>query len=255
MLAIISPSKGQNFDKENEGLVYSQPELLDHSLELLNELKKLSIEDIGSLMSVSDKIAELNYNRFAQFHTPFDINNAKQAIFAFKGDVYTGFSLDNYSEENFSYAQKHLRILSGFYGLLKPMDLIQAYRLEMKTKLANEKGKDLYQFWDNIITEKLQTALKDQGDQVLVNLASNEYFKAIKKKSLDAKIITPVFKEKKGDIYKVIALFAKKARGLMSDYIIRNEINDLDGLKAFDREGYIFNESLSKNNELVFTRG
>lgn len=205
-------------------------------------------------MKVSDKIAGLNVARFAEWSETFTTDNARQAIFAFKGDVYTGLEAETLSEDDLSYAQSHLRMLSGLYGLLKPLDLMQPYRLEMGTKLANERGSNLYQFWGNIITDKLNEALSEQGDNVLINLASNEYFKAVKPKALDAQIITPVFKDCKNGQYKVISFYAKKARGMMARYIIENRIESVKQLEAFDTAGYYFAADESTPTELVFKR-
>ncbi|BDD09842.1 UPF0246 protein [Fulvitalea axinellae] len=255
MLAIISPSKGQNFDTSAQTQIHTTPDYLDRSQSLIEELLKLSEAQIGKLMAVSDKIAGLNYNRYRNFSTPFTTENAKPAMLAFTGDVYSGFQFDKFKDEDFEYAQQHLRIISGLYGLLRPMDLIQPYRLEMKTKLANPKGKDLYQFWGDLLAQKLEEAVLSQGDNVLVNLASNEYSKAVKLKGLKKlKVVTPVFKENKEGVYKVVALYAKKARGMMSDFIIREKISDLEGLKTFCEGKYLYNESLSTENEWVFTR-
>lgn len=254
MVTIISPSKTQDFSTNNVPEEYSQPQLLEQSEILAGELRRKSPEDIKSLMDVSDKIAELNYERFQQFSTPFTSDNAKQALYAFKGDVYTGIDLKNYGEEELAFAQQHLRILSGLYGLLRPLDLIQPYRLEMKIKLANPRGKDLYTFWGKRITEALNAALAAQKKPVLINLASNEYFKAVDKKGLKGEIITPVFKEYKNGKYSIIAIFAKKARGLMSDFIIKNKIEEPEQLKTFNQEGYEYSEQHSKAGEWVFIR-
>jgi cytoplasmic iron level regulating protein YaaA (DUF328/UPF0246 family) len=254
MISIISPSKTQDFSNNGVPAKYSQPALLEQSQVLMGELRKKSPEDIKSLMEVSDKIAELNYDRFQQFNTPFSPDNAKQALYAFKGDVYTGFDLAHYGEKELGFAQQHLRILSGLYGLLRPLDLIQPYRLEMKIKLANPRGKDLYNFWGNRITEALNAALEGQKNPVLINLASNEYFKAIDKKRLEAAIITPQFKEFKNGKYSIIAIFAKKARGLMTDFIIKNRIEKPEQLKTFNLEGYEYSEQHSKAGEWVFIR-
>lgn len=254
MVTIISPSKTQDFSTNNVPDQHSQPRLLDQSQILATALRKKSPEDIKSLMDVSDKIAELNYERFQQFSTPFTSENAKQALFAFKGDVYTGFDLESYGEEELAFAQQHLRILSGLYGLLRPLDLIQPYRLEMKIKLGNPRGKDLYTFWGKRITKALNADLAEQDNPVLINLASNEYFKAVDKKGLKAPIITPVFKEFKNGKYSIIAIFAKKARGLMSDFIIKNKIEEAELLKTFNLEGYEYSEQHSKEGEWVFIR-
>lgn len=205
-------------------------------------------------MGVSDKIAGLNAARFGEWQQPFSPDNARPAVLAFNGDVYTGLDAASFSEEDFAFAQSHLRILSGLYGLLKPLDLMQAYRLEMGTKLKNERGDNLYQFWGDIITDKVNDAIASSNTTALVNLASNEYFKSVKKKQLNADIITPAFKDWKNGQYKMISFFAKKARGLMARYIIENRITDVEQVKQFDVAGYSYNESLSKGNDWVFTR-
>ena len=221
---------------------------------LAQECKALTPADLSSLMKISDKLATLNANRFAEFSTPFTPDNARQALFAFNGDVYTGLDAQSLSEDDIAYAQQHLRILSGLYGVLRPLDLMQAYRLEMGTKLANSRGKNLYEYWGDIVTTEVNKALAAQGDNVLVNLASNEYFKSVKPKQLDGMIITPVFKDKKNGQYKIISFFAKKARGLMARYILQNKVEDVAGLKAFDTAGYYFSEEQSTETELVFLR-
>ena len=255
MLILLSPSKAQNFDKQTQTDQFSEPRFLSYSKDLLQELKKYKPDDISSLMSLSEKLAELNYNRFKKFEFPFSPENAKQAVFAFTGDVYTGLDLNSYTKEDLDFAQKHLRIISGLYGALKPLDLIQAYRLEMKTKLENKKGKNLYEFWKGILTNSIKEDMCDNNDKVIINLASNEYSKAINLKSINGKVITPVFKEKKGTDYKIIAIFAKKARGMMTNYIIKSKIEDLDSIKDFHQDNYLYNDSLSSDNEYVFTRG
>jgi len=254
MLLVVSPAKNLDYDTPSPIAEYSQPELLDHSAELIEACVPLSPADISQLMKVSDKIAGLNAARFGQWSRPFTTENAKQALLAFNGDVYTGLEAATFSDKDFAFAQSHMRILSGLYGLLKPLDLMQPYRLEMGTKLANKRGDNLYQFWGDIITDKLNEALCAQGDDVLINLASNEYFKSVKKKSLNAEIITPAFKDWKNGQYKMISFFAKKARGMMARYIIQNQLTDVEQLKGFDLAGYSFNESLSNGNDLVFTR-
>lgn len=254
MITILSPSKTQDFSGNGLPDLHSQPVLLQQSEVLVKELQKQSTADISKLMEVSDKIADLNWERFQQFSTPFSPDNARQALFAFKGDVYTGIDLKNYRQQELEFAQNHLRILSGLYGLLRPLDLIQPYRLEMKIKLQNPRGKDLYTFWGNRLTEALNEALSGQENKVLVNLASNEYFKAIRKKELKADIVTPVFKEFKNGKYSTIAIFAKKARGLMTDFIIKNKIDQPEELKTFHQAGYEYSETHSKANEWVFIR-
>jgi len=254
MLLVVSPAKNLDFEKLNNAPTSTQPELLEHSQQLIDRSRKLSPAQIGSLMKISDKLAGLNADRFAAWHTPFTDENAKQAVLAFNGDVYGGLDATSFSEQDFSYAQKHMRILSGLYGLLKPLDLMQAYRLEMGTKLDTERGTNLYQFWGNIITEKLNQALAEQGDNVLVNLASTEYFTAVKPKALNGEIIEPVFKDFKNGQYKIISFYAKKARGLMARYIIQNKVSDVAKLKDFDTAGYRFSEEQSAGNKLVFLR-
>ncbi|XAW89971.1 peroxide stress protein YaaA [Vibrio sp. CDRSL-10 TSBA] len=254
MLIVVSPAKTLDYESPLPSERYTQPELTEHSKQLIEVCRKLTPADISELMKVSDKIAGLNVARFAEWSETFTTDNARQAIFAFKGDVYTGLEAETLSEDDLSYAQSHLRMLSGLYGLLKPLDLMQPYRLEMGTKLANERGSNLYQFWGNIITDKLNEALSEQGDNVLINLASNEYFKAVKPKALDAQIITPVFKDCKNGQYKVISFYAKKARGMMARYIIENRIESVKQLEAFDTAGYYFAADESTPTELVFKR-
>ncbi|GMM67764.1 peroxide stress protein YaaA [Alteromonas sp. MTD1] len=254
MLVVVSPAKNLDFESSIPVSDFSQPAMLEDTNRLMEVCRTLSPADLSSLMKISDKLATLNANRFAEFTTPFTTDNARQAMYAFNGDVYTGLDAYTLSEDSVAYAQNHLRILSGLYGLLRPLDLMQAYRLEMGTKLANPDGKDLYAFWDDRITQVLNDAMEEQGDNVLVNLASNEYFKAVKKKQLNGMVITPTFKDCKNGQYKIISFFAKKARGLMARYIIENRVEDVEGLKAFDVDGYVFSEEQSSSTELVFLR-
>ncbi|MEZ8878342.1 MULTISPECIES: peroxide stress protein YaaA [Vibrio] len=254
MLVVVSPAKTLDYESPLATERFSQPEFVEHSAELIEVCRKLTPADVSALMKVSDKIAGLNVARFEQWNETFTQENARQAILAFKGDVYTGLDAETLSDDDFDYAQNHLRMLSGLYGLLKPLDLMQPYRLEMGTRLANERGTNLYQFWGNIITDKLNEALNTQGDNVLINLASNEYFKAVKPKSLDGQIITPVFKDCKNGQYKVISFYAKKARGMMARYIIENKIDSVEALTKFDTAGYYFVEEESNAKELVFKR-
>ena len=254
MLAVVSPAKNLDFESPIPVDTFTQPAMLDQLDHLVKFCKALSPADIASLMSISDKLSVLNADRFAEFSRPFTPDNARQAMYAFNGDVYTGLDAYSLSERDVTFAQSHLRILSGLYGLLRPLDLMQAYRLEMGTKLATDKGKDLYQYWGEGITQVLNQALAEQGDNVLVNLASNEYFKSVKKKSLEAMIITPNFKDLKNGQYKVISFFAKKARGLMARYIIQNQLTDVEQLKGFDLAGYRFSEEQSSPTDFVFLR-
>ena len=254
MLIVVSPAKTLDFDTPPVISDFTQPQLLSESALLIERARELSPADLGKLMKISDKLAGLNAARFADWQPDFTTDNAKQALLAFKGDVYTGLDAESLSEADFKFAQAHLRMLSGLYGLLRPLDLMQAYRLEMGTKLENTRGKDLYQFWGDIITDKLNLALEEQGDHVLINLASNEYFKAVQPKRLDGQIITPVFKDCKNGQYKIISFYAKKARGLMARYIIQNQLSEVSQLTEFDTDGYYFVEAESTATELMFKR-
>ena len=254
MLIVVSPAKTLDFDTPPVISDFTQPQLLAESALLIERARELSPADIGQLMKISDKLAGLNAARFADWQPDFTPSNAKQALLAFKGDVYTGLDAESLSAKDFEFAQAHLRILSGLYGLLRPLDLMQAYRLEMGTKLDNLRGKDLYQFWGDIITDKLNLALAEQGDNVLINLASNEYFKAVQPKRLAGQIITPVFKDCKNGQYKIISFYAKKARGLMTRYIIQNQLSEVSQLTQFDTDGYYFVEAESTATELMFKR-
>ncbi|KQN49342.1 hypothetical protein ASE93_05440 [Serratia sp. Leaf50] len=254
MLTIISPAKTLDFESELATKRFTQPELLDKSSQLIGIAKKLTPAEISSLMGISDKLAHLNAERFNDWQPDFTADNARQAILAFKGDVYTGLQAENFSEKDFDFAQKHLRMLSGLYGLLRPLDLMQPYRLEMGIRLKNPQGTNLYAFWGDLLTEKLNVILKEQGDNILVNLASDEYFKAVKPAKLEGEIIKPVFLDEKNGNYKVISFYAKKARGLMSRFIIKERLTQAKQLKEFSLEGYQFDAARSEGNELVFTR-
>ncbi|WP_226595779.1 peroxide stress protein YaaA [Marinobacter nauticus] len=253
MLMIISPAKTLDYESPLATETHTQPDFLDDACELIDQLKELEPHQVSNLMSISEKLGQLNAERFQRWHTPFTPDNARQAVLAFKGDVYTGLDAESFSEEDFSFAQKHLRILSGLYGLLKPLDLMQPYRLEMGTRFENTRGKDLYAFWGNKITDALNQLLAND-DKVLVNLASNEYFKSVQKKHLDARLVTPQFKDWKNGQYKMISFYAKKARGLMCRYAIQNRITQADDLKGFNLDGYYFSEDQSDNNNWVFLR-
>ena len=254
MLAIISPAKTLDFESAVKNFPVSQPHFTDYSEQLIEVCRKLSPQDLSSLMSISDKLAGLNVARFAEWTKIHNENNSRAALFAFKGDVYTGLDADSLSEDDVIFAQSHLRMLSGLYGLLKPLDLMQPYRLEMGTKLANPKGKDLYAFWGNVITLAVQQAIDEQGDNVLINLASDEYYKSVKENQLKAKIIKPVFLDNKNGKYKVISFYAKKARGLMCRYLIQNRLTKIEQLKEFDLGGYWFDSASSTETEFVFKR-
>ena len=254
MLIIISPAKTQDFTPLPTAIAHTEPEYLSESSLLMAELRKKKPAALGKLMDISDKLVELNYSRIQQWQTPFTTENAKQALFAFKGDVYTGIPVEEYGDEELQYAQQHLRILSGLYGLLRPLDLMQPYRLEMKIKLKNKRGVDLYKFWGSRLTDGLNKDLQQQKEAVLVNLASNEYFKALQPKNIKARIITPQFKEFKNGKYSTVALFSKRARGMMTNYILRNRIEEPEAVKGFNQEGYSFSEPQSKADEWVFVR-
>lgn len=255
MISVVSPAKSLDYESPLTTKMHSLPDFLEDSEVLIKGLRKLSRKKIMDLMSVSSNIAELNHLRFSEWNIPFTPENARPAVMAFTGDVYVGLDAKSLSEDDLAFAQDKLRILSGLYGLLRPMDLMQAYRLEMGTRYPNTKRKkDLYAFWDMKITSALNVLLEDEEEKVLLNLASNEYFKSVKAKEINGEIITPVFKDFKNGNYKVISFFAKKARGMMARYLIENRIDTAEGVKGFNTDGYIFNEEMSKDKEWVFTR-
>ncbi|TKG96492.1 peroxide stress protein YaaA [Puteibacter caeruleilacunae] len=254
MITIISPAKALDFNTKSVSDITSQPIFQTEAQELVEELKKLSPTKLGELMHVSTKLAELNFQRYQTWQLPFTSENAKQAVLAFNGEVFNGLDATSLNDDHFTFAQKSLRILSGLYGALRPMDLIQPYRLEMGTKFSIDLHKNLYEFWGDKITEQINQAIDESDSPYLINLASNEYFKSIKAKQIKAPIITPIFKQEKDGAYKTIAIFAKKARGLMTRFIIENGITNPEDLKAFDLDNYYFNNELSKGNNWVFTR-
>ncbi len=253
MIIVISPAKTLDYESPLPTDRYTLPDFLDDSAELVETMRRYSALDIAEIMKVSMKIAELNHARFADWHTPFTPENARPAIFAFKGDVYDGIDAYSLDEEALDFLQDHLRILSGLYGLLRPLDLMQPYRLEMGRKIENPRGKNLYEFWDNKITDALN-ALLARDDGVLIDLASNEYFKAVKTKALEGRIITPQFKDWKNGQYKMISFYAKKARGMMTRYIAENRLTDPEAIKDFDTAGYHYSEELSQGDDWVFLR-
>lgn len=254
MLALISPAKTLDYETVLPTEKFTQPRLLDHSQELIEVASKLSASEIASLMSVSEKIATLNAERFRDWQPEFNFANARQAIFAFKGDVYTGLNAYQLEKQDIDYAQKHLRMLSGLYGLLRPLDLMMPYRLEMGTKLKNTRGNNLYEFWGNTITETINTDLAQAESELLVNIASDEYYKSVKESKIKAEIIKPVFLDQKNGKYKVISFYAKKARGLMARYLLENKIERAEDIKSFNTEGYYFDAESSLKGELVFKR-
>ncbi|MBH47136.1 MAG: peroxide stress protein YaaA, partial [Halobacteriovorax sp.] len=251
MLVVVSPAKKLDFESPAPTKKFTQLSEIDKSKKLISELKKCDAKKIKALMKLSDSLAELNVKRYNEFKTPFSLKNSKQAMFAFKGDTYIGLDADTMKENDIEYAQEHLRILSGLYGLVSPLDLIQPYRLEMGTKFACDGNKNLYEFWQESITAKINSLLKSK--KVLVNLASNEYFGAVDSNRIDGEIITPAFKEKKGNDYKIVSFFAKRARGMMSRYIIDHRLSDPKQLLNFDVDGYEYNPKLSSEFSPVFT--
>ena len=254
MIITLSPSKGQDFSEPAKTKKHTLPAALDDSQLLIKELRKIKTDELQELMGISENIAKLNVGRVKDFKTPFTTDNAKQAIFAFKGDVYSGINIENFSADDLAYAQKHLRMLSGLYGCLRPLDLIQPYRLEMKTKLKNPRGDNLYQFWDERITDSINKELVKQQEPVLVNLASNEYFKSVKPKLLKGRLLNINFKETKDGKTRIVAIYAKRARGMMTDYILRNRIENPEDMKKFKVGGYKFSKADSDDKQWTFER-
>lgn len=259
MLLVLSPAKSLDFDSPLPSLGstdahYSIPDLLETADKLNRTLRKLSPEDLSGLMSISPKLGELNFERNLNWTTPFTPENARPAIYAFTGDVYVGLDVRSLSHEDLMYAQDHVRILSGLYGLLRPLDLMQAYRLEMGTALKHGKYRSLYAFWGDRLAKKLRETLETHKQQELINLASTEYFRAVDRKTLALPVISPVFKDYKNGQYKIISFFAKKARGTMAAYLIKNRINTLDGIIRFDLDGYRYSSKESTPDTPVFLR-
>lgn len=258
MILVISPAKALDYETPPTTATFTQPEFLDQSAELIAVLREKSPAEIAELMTLSDQLATLNVARYASWSRPFTPENAKQALLAFNGDVYEGLDAKSLSEDELAWAQEHLRILSGLYGVLRPLDLMQAYRLEMGTRLATPRGKNLYEFWGERITEELNRLLAREEEagreRVLLNLASDEYFKSVKPKKLQGRIVTPVFEDWKDGRYKIISFYAKRARGLMSRYVIRERIDAVEALQGFASEGYAFAAEASDADTLVFRR-
>lgn len=253
MIALLSPAKTLEYNFPYDGEV-TQAEHLDKADYLALKLKKLSSKQIAKMMHLSPALADLNYDRYQQWDLPFS-NDCKPAILAFRGDVYRGMDAQNFNDEELRFAQDHIRILSGLYGVLRPLDLMYPYRLEMGCKFKVTASKtNLYKYWGDTITETLNESIQDHKEKVFVNLASNEYFKAVNTKKLNGRLVECVFKDKKNGEYKVIMTFAKLARGYMSNYIVQNSIDTIDGLKGFAEEGYSYNEKLSNDDQFVFTR-
>lgn len=257
MLIVVSPAKSLDYESPLPTKKFSEPELLDHSQELVAVMAKKSPTEISKMMSVSDSIGELNFERFQDWARPFTTDNARPALLAFNGDVYAGMdAAATFSERDFTHAQKTLRILSGLYGVLRPLDLMQPYRLEMGSKVKTNRGRDLYSYWGSEITDHLNQAIDaSPGSAVLINLASNEYFGSVQPERIEAPIIAPVFLDAKGDgDYKIVSFFAKRARGAMSGWIIRNRIKSRKALVEFDGMGYSFDPDRSTSDRPVFIR-
>ncbi len=254
MLALLSPAKKLDMEAKAKTTDFTQPLFQDDTKVLARQLKAMPQQEIGDLMKLSDKLAELNHDRYQEFSFPFSNDNAKQAVYAFQGDTYVGLDADTIDSKDISYLQDHVRILSGLYGLLRPLDLMQAYRLEMGTKLENEKGKNLYDFWGEKLTNCLNEDIKSHKNKVFVNLASNEYISAVDPKKLDGDMITPQFKEMKDGKPKMIGLFAKRARGMMARFMVENKIEKPEDLKDFNMDGYQFQTKASNEREYVFLR-
>ena len=254
MLTIISPSKTLDYQSPLITQKHTLPQFISYSEKLITDCKKLTVDDLTKLMSISPKLAEINHERFQNWHSDFNLNNARQAILAFKGDVYEGLNVEDFNDNDLQFAQSHLRILSGLYGVLRPLDLIQPYRLEMGIRLKNGNNSNLYQFWGDHLTDHLNKELSKSTHPTLINLASNEYFKAIKAKQLKATIIQPIFLDQSKGEYKVISFYAKKARGLMSRYIIKNGIDKSNDIKDFNLSGYQFDSKRSTELDWYFIR-
>lgn len=254
MIAVVSPAKSLDFETPFN-VKPTQPRLLDCTNQLIDVLRKKSPNDIKELMSISDNLAELNVERYHSYKPTHSKTNAKPCVLAFQGDVYQGLKAETFDESTMEFAQKHFRILSGLYGLLRPLDLIQPYRLEMGTKLAFDDYNTLYAYWGDKILNTLQKDLKAQGDDIIINLASVEYFKSVDRKQMGAQVIDVEFKDFKSDKYKIVSFYAKKARGSMSRFLIQNRITSVDDLKAFDYDGYYIDEKASSEKKLAFKRG
>lgn len=254
MIILISPAKKINFQLDEYPVNTTTPMFLEESKVLISELQKYKSQDISKLMKISPTLSDLNFERFLTWNVPFTSKNSAPAIFMFQGDVYKGINVKTFNKKQLEFTQKHLRILSGLHGILYPMDLIQPYRLEMGTKLSVNNAKNLYEFWDNKILDFINSENENSENDFIINLASDEYFKSVKVNNLTGTLIKPVFKDEKNGKYKVISFYAKKARGLMTRFIVENEITEPEGLKAFDYEGYFFNDEMSSNTEFVFTR-
>jgi len=252
MIVVVSPAKKLDFENDEVKPNWSVPDYLDQSETLIKTARKMTRNDIAGLMKVSEKIADLNYERYRDFETPFTLTNSKQAAFAFKGDTYVGLEAETLSEDDLEFAQNHFRILSGLYGMLRPLDLMQPYRLEMGVRLKNPKGKNLYEFWGNTLIDGLNELLEKQKNKVIINCASNEYFKSVNEKELNGGVITPVFKIVKEGVAKGPGMMAKRARGMMARFIIQNKLEKAEEIKKFDMDGYKFMPALSNEDTFEY---
>ncbi len=254
MIVLLSPAKSLDYESPLPTRRATKPRFMEDSAELVAQLRKLSVDQLGQLMSISPKLAQLNHDRFVAWEGEATRENARPALFAFTGDVYQGMELEKWRAGDLDLAQKRLRILSGLYGVLRPLDLMQPYRLEMGTRLANDRGRNLYDFWGEILTRSLNADLAKSGSGVVLNLASQEYFSAVREDALKGRLVTPVFKDEKNGKFKIISFFAKKARGMMADFVIRNGLTDPADLKGFTSGGYRFSRGDSDDSVFVFLR-
>ena len=254
MLTVLSPAKKLSKDCFVKTDQFQNPQFLDESKALVGKMKNMTPPDLMSLMTISENLAELNWERMQNWDERFNPENSREAIFSFKGDTYSGLDADSLSNQDLNFAQENIRILSGLYGILRPLDLMKPYRLEMGTSFANKKGKNLYEYWDDSLARSIKKDLKSHDETVVINCASLEYFKAIDRSSLDADVVTPQFKDMKNGQYKMISFYAKKARGMMARFIIQNRIESVNDILSFDLGGYSYNPSLSLPNQPVFTR-
>jgi len=254
MLALVSPAKKLDFSELLRSVAATQPEFMEQSGELVAAARKLSRSDLQRLMKLSDKLTELNFQRFKAYTTPFTAANAKPAALAFSGDTYVGLDAGTLDDADLAWAQDHLRILSGLYGMLRPLDLMQPYRLEMGSRLITPSASNLYEFWGEDLSNAIDAAAAGHADPVVINLASNEYFKAARPRHMKSRVITPVFKEVRDGEARVLGLFAKRARGMMARYMIRNRIEEAENLKNFSGGGYAWRDHLSDAGTWVFTR-
>jgi len=254
MLILLSPAKIQNFEKQNLIKTFTLPKFMHEAEQLISSMRNLSPSEISKLLSINSKLTELNYDRYFNWHLPFTLENAKQAALVFDGEVFRGLNAPTFTDADFEYAQQHLMILSGLYGALRPLDLIQPYRLEISSALVNEKGRNLYAFWQEKLTKHLFNELKKKHSNTVINLASSEYFKAFNLKNTDVNVIDVEFLEYKNDSLKPIVIYTKKARGLMARFLITNKIENPDDIKGFSDGGYWFNPQLSTESKLVFVR-